>query len=61
MITDKKLQQLREATSYWLGEIGRGKDRFAQLNYDACVEELTKALEEIEQKKQTEANYESRN
>lgn len=32
--------------NYWLGELGRGKNRFAQLNYDACVKEMEKALEE---------------
>lgn len=52
MITEKKLQQLREATSYWLGEIGRGKNRFAQLNYDACVKEMEKALEERKKNEQ---------
>jgi hypothetical protein len=43
-MTDKEFGALAAATSYWLGEVGRGRDRFAQLNYDACVKQMQAAL-----------------
>jgi hypothetical protein len=43
-MTDKEFGALAAATSYWLGEVGRGRDRFAKLNYDACVKQIEAAL-----------------
>ena len=53
-MTDKEFGALAEATSYWLGEVGRGRDRFAQLNYDACVKQMEAALIERNKRENTD-------